>query len=817
MEGKEPTKISTEKQEGARGFCVRAGGLVWHNLFQTWTQIKRHKASYALGFLACLVVVVVVACLLTVIGNAPVVYLRIAELDTSEIDISLSADTESSTGRLPYLNYTQIAEILSEERLSYHSTRWTFSASPVHRCSSRFVADLASSQGARWMYHGFPSSSSDASAADASSQTAGGGGTGDEACDPTSCFDKYCEEAELTTTDVIAADSAREARMLLGRTWDLPALGPDEAHVSRELASKLGVVPGDIVVIELRPSDMFGSLWSHAHSSSSPRTTPNWRSSKLFVPVKIAGVYQSSMGRVPSNLHIGLILEYGPLGSLLSRCSDPDDQRARQFFSTTNMSEYAQNVLVNLPPPRAQPYIQSNLDTVRRTITQFASEVIYRTGFNNLEVDLPVMETLYPYRFVALFLGLIINLSIIVLLFLCIILIYSLLMINVETRTFEVGVFRMIGTSRLGLIALLLTQALAYAVPSWAIGLAFAQVLAVAVFQVIESVASVPIPNLLTGQAIGVATGLGFLIPILSSILPIRSALRLNLSESLDTRRSKVQAVKIEVERSEQTKVSWTALAVGLFLAAFGFGVYYIFPVSLLSFNFELLLNLFFILILLMLVGFVMLSLNVENIMHRGLTWLFFFWDKVAIRKILLKNLIAHRVRNRKTTIMYSVSLSFVIFLYVAYAMQMKSFQYQLKQQYGTELGLAASGKRADGSPYTITVRPSVALCNDSLISPPFCRPSPSSRVSRGTNRSSQIFLGRRSTCHCSRAPLTGHRTWAGFSRTPSTSTAFPRTSSTSVSPISSRSTAAPSMRPSPRTCRSPSSCTPSRVRKDSW
>ena len=63
------------------------------------------------------------------------------------------------------------------------------------------------------------------------------------------------------------------------------------------------------------------------------------------------------------------------------------------------------------------------------------------------------------------------NIIIIILLFLSILLIYSLLMINVDTRTFEVGVLRMIGSKRSGIVELMLLQAFSYAIPSWALGL----------------------------------------------------------------------------------------------------------------------------------------------------------------------------------------------------------------------------------------------------------------------------------------------------------------------------------------------------------
>ena len=48
--------------------------------FQTLKRIRQQKVNYCLGFFACFIVVLVLSLLVTVIGNAPVIFLRLAEL-----------------------------------------------------------------------------------------------------------------------------------------------------------------------------------------------------------------------------------------------------------------------------------------------------------------------------------------------------------------------------------------------------------------------------------------------------------------------------------------------------------------------------------------------------------------------------------------------------------------------------------------------------------------------------------------------------------------------------------------------------------------
>ena len=53
-----------------------------------------------------------------------------------------------------------------------------------------------------------------------------------------------------------------------------------------------------------------------------------------------------------------------------------------------------------------------------------------------------------------MFMGLIFDVIILLFVIIAVLLIYSLLMISVETKTFEMGVIRMIGLSKLGITGL---------------------------------------------------------------------------------------------------------------------------------------------------------------------------------------------------------------------------------------------------------------------------------------------------------------------------------------------------------------------------
>eukprot|EP01127_Copromyxa_protea_P020193 TRINITY_DN670_c0_g1_i2.p1 TRINITY_DN670_c0_g1~~TRINITY_DN670_c0_g1_i2.p1 ORF type:complete len:653 (-),score=97.63 TRINITY_DN670_c0_g1_i2:3-1961(-) len=275
-------------------------------------------------------------------------------------------------------------------------------------------------------------------------------------------------------------------------------------------------------------------------------------------------------------------------------------------------------------------------------------------------------------------------------------------MINVDSRTFEIGVMRMIGSQRNGIIMMLLTQAFLYAIPAWVFGLGFAQSAAMGIKASVSSLLGIEdISPILTWDGILLGCFLGLLTPVAASIVPIRAALGKNLQDSLDTRQSKTQAVKVSISRADSSSaISWDTVAIGFCLSLFGASIYYGLPLALLTMNLGLLLNIFFVILVAMLLGMVLLCLNLQRFVETGLIKIFFFWENRALRSVLSKNLVAHRDRNQKTSIMYALSLGFIIFVSIAASLQIETIQYAKQQSHGAymEVRSYSSYSLEDGS-----------------------------------------------------------------------------------------------------------------------
>ena len=122
-------------------------------------------------------------------------------------------------------------------------------------------------------------------------------------------------------------------------------------------------------------------------------------------------------------------------------------------------------------------------------------------------------------------LGLLFSIIVILFVVISILLIYSLLMISVETKTFENGVLRMIGMSKWNCISMILIQSLTFVLPSIILGYASSIPLLMLIFNTLFKNVDVQVSLIPSVGATIQAVLLGLLIPLISSIVPIQSAM----------------------------------------------------------------------------------------------------------------------------------------------------------------------------------------------------------------------------------------------------------------------------------------------------
>lgn len=72
--------------------------------------------------------------------------------------------------------------------------------------------------------------------------------------------------------------------------------------------------------------------------------------------------------------------------------------------------------------------------------------------------------------------------------------------------------------------------------------------------------------------------------------------------------------------------------------------------------------------------------------LQRVLARVLLFWERRVVVNLAVSNLIAHRVRNRKTMVMYSLALAFIVFLTVASNQEIQVAQYNQMQANGAPI-----------------------------------------------------------------------------------------------------------------------------------
>ena len=77
------------------------------------------------------------------------------------------------------------------------------------------------------------------------------------------------------------------------------------------------------------------------------------------------------------------------------------------------------------------------------------------------------------YQYQVMFIGLIFDVIIILFVIVAILLIYSLLLISVETKTFEIGIMRLVGLSKSNFVGMIFTQSFLFVLPSVIFGFLF--------------------------------------------------------------------------------------------------------------------------------------------------------------------------------------------------------------------------------------------------------------------------------------------------------------------------------------------------------
>jgi uncharacterized protein YqhQ len=134
------------------------------------------------------------------------------------------------------------------------------------------------------------------------------------------------------------------------------------------------------------------------------------------------------------------------------------------------------------------------------------------------------------------------------------------------------------------------------------------------------------------------------------------------LNDALDIKKSKTDAISVNILHKNKKDVT-SLLVFGVIALCYGFGVYYLLPLSLVSFNFSLAMTIFLFILFGMIFALAILIINFMPYIHKVVSFVILIRQPKSIKLMVKKNLIAHKNRNQMTTLMFSLTLGFIIFL----------------------------------------------------------------------------------------------------------------------------------------------------------
>ena len=188
--------------------------------------------------------------------------------------------------------------------------------------------------------------------------------------------------------------------------------------------------------------------------------------------------------------------------------------------------------------------------SMRHYISNIAGEITTLLGEDfQVNIQAPIYAMISTVEIAKLFLQDIFIGIMFFLWILCVLLVYSLMLGNVNERTYEFGMMRSLGFKKNNLILLIVLQGFIFALPGTLLGLITSYIANNFVAYLFNWYTGLVMPFILSKYNIIFGIAIGISVPLISSYFPIKKSLEDNLRETLDIFNKKI-GDKIRIFRS---------------------------------------------------------------------------------------------------------------------------------------------------------------------------------------------------------------------------------------------------------------------------
>ena len=128
--------------------------------------------------------------------------------------------------------------------------------------------------------------------------------------------------------------------------------------------------------------------------------------------------------------------------------------------------DYTTYIMATLPHPRSDYYSSPDFKVTKQRVLNSMEVIVKKLGTYIPHGEYELLLKMFYFSYGILMIGLVFGIMLIMFVMISVLLIYSLLMINIETKTFEIGVMRLMGLSGRGFVAMIFVQSITFVFPS---------------------------------------------------------------------------------------------------------------------------------------------------------------------------------------------------------------------------------------------------------------------------------------------------------------------------------------------------------------
>lgn len=327
------------------------------------------------------------------------------------------------------------------------------------------------------------------------------------------------------------------------------------------------------------------------------------------------------------------------------------------------LREYAMTTVAQIKDRRKRVYFRG-FDEQKDVVVEMTNDIVEALGDDfGATITAPVHAGLETYYYVEIFLNQIFLFCLVIMVFLVACLVYSLLLADSEAKTYEYGMLRALGLKQYVLVELLSFQSLLFAIPGILVGVLLGWVIYLPIGSYIASFSSYGLDMSLNSTAVILAVVLGFVMPIIANVVPIKRALSNTLRDALDIYHQVTSTVRVSVMKLETIGLSPIVLACSIVCVVCGFVAYYLIPMSFTFSDMSMFFTILTVILIATLFGLSMMAMSVQPLFEHLLAYVLVWGPGYEAKRTLVnKNLSGHGQRNAKTAIMLTTSFAFIIF-----------------------------------------------------------------------------------------------------------------------------------------------------------